>query len=458
MTTALYLCRYLAAALLLGTLAIQPAGAEAVVLESVRIIDGLHSRPIENGVIVIENERILAAGTKKEVIVPPVARTIDLSGKTVLSGLISDHSHLGLVEGARSGGQYVTGANILRQLRQYEAYGVTTVVSLGLNRAPFYELQPALHAGAQPGADMFGADRGFGVEAGAPPVRAGILVDEVYRPASAEQARAEVRESAARHPDLIKLWVDDFHGTVPVKMSPEIYRAIIDEAHRQHLRVAAHIYYLEDARRLVAGGVDILAHGVRDQPVDAAFIEAVKARGVWYIPTLGLDEDFYLFAVHPELIQQPILAQALQPALREELEDPGWRARVLADSQGLDRNRRSLENNLKNVKTMFDAGVRIGFGADSGAVPLRIAGFAEHHELKLLVGAGLTPLQAILTATRNAADLLALPDRGVIAPGKLADLLIVDGNPAEHIEDMDRIEAVWHRGRQVAGPLADFQP
>jgi imidazolonepropionase-like amidohydrolase len=450
--------RRLTIALALSLLAVRFAGAEDVVLTSVRIIDGLHRRPIENGVIVIENDRILAAGPKKSVIVPPVAKTIDLAGRTALPGLISDHSHLGLVQGARSGGEYVTRANILRQLRQYEAYGVTTVVSLGLNRAPFYELEPALHAGTQPGADMFGADRGFGVESGAPPARMGIVPDEIYRPATAEEARAEVRETVARHPDLIKLWVDDFHGTVPVKMAPEIYRAIIDEAHLQHVRVAAHIYYLEDARRLVADGVDILAHGVRDQPVDAAFIDALRSRGVWYIPTLGLDEDFYLFAEHPDLLHQPILAHALQPALAAQLDDAVWRDRVLADQHTLEQNRQSVENNLKNVKTLFGAGVHIGFGTDSGAMPLRIAGFAEHHELALLTRAGLTPLEALGTATRNAAALLELDDRGVIAEGKLADLLIVDGNPAEHIEDLDRIVAVWHRGRPVAGRLADFQP
>jgi imidazolonepropionase-like amidohydrolase len=108
---------------------------------------------------------------------------------------------------------------------------------------------------------------------------------------------------------------------------------------------------------------------------------------------------------------------------------------------------------MRNVKALYDAGVRIGFGADSGATPLRIAGFAEHRELKLLTDAGLTPLQAIQTATKNAAALLHLDDRGVIAPGKLADLLIVDGDPSKNITDIDHIRAVWRRGKQVAGPI-----
>ena len=124
-----------------------------------------------------------------------------------------------------------------------------------------------------------------------------------------------VRETVPRHPDLIKIWVDDMHGTVPNKMNPVIYKAVIDEAHANHLRVAAHIYYLDDAERLVNDGIDILAHGVRDKPVDTNLIQAMKARGVWYIPTLGLDETFFVFAEHPPWMQQPFFRHALQPAL-----------------------------------------------------------------------------------------------------------------------------------------------
>jgi len=161
---------------------------------------------------------------------------------------------------------------------------------IGLNLQPFYDLQPQLHIGALPGADMFGAGRGFGVDAGAPPAAMGILNKQVYWPATPEEAWLQVREAARRHPDLIKIWVDDMRGTVPNKMNPVIYKAVIDEAHADGLRVAAHVYYLDDAERLVNDGIDVLAHGVRDKPVDASLIQAMKARGAWYIPTLGLDE------------------------------------------------------------------------------------------------------------------------------------------------------------------------
>jgi imidazolonepropionase-like amidohydrolase len=378
---------------------------------------------------------------------PPNTTIIKLTGKTVLPGLISNHSHVGLVKGTTASGNNITRANILRQLKQYTAYGVTTVTSLGLNLEPFYGVQPQAHSGATRTADLFGADKGFGAPNGAPPASIDI---QVYRPSTPEEARSQVRETAQRHPDLLKIWVDDMHGRFAAKMNPEVYKAVIDEAHVNGLRVAAHVYYLDDAKQLVGDGIDILAHGVRDKAVDSDFTEAIKRRGAWYVPTLGVDESFYIYAEHPEWLQQPFFRRSLQPSLAAQLNDTAWRAQVLADTKTLAFEKQALATNMKNVKALFDAGVNIGFGSDSGATPLRIAGFAEHRELKLLTDAGLTPLQAIQTATKNAAALLHLDDRGIIAPGKLADLLIVDGDPSKDISALDNIESVWRRGKKVA--------
>src|SRR5262249_38517456 len=151
------------------------------------------------------------------------------------------------------------------------------------------------------------------------------------------------------------------------------------------------------------------------------------------------DESAYIYAEHPEWLQRPFLRHALRPAVVAQLNDSAWRTRVLADTKSVAAAKQALAINMKNVKTLFDAGVNIGFGTDSGANPVRIPGFAEHRELKLLTEAGLTPLQAIQTATRNAAALLRLEDRGVIAPGKLADLLVVDGDPSKDISAVDNI-------------------
>jgi imidazolonepropionase-like amidohydrolase len=436
-----------------------------IMLRDVRVIDGNGGPPLEHADILITGSKITAINAEPDqpasqhdgqpvthtaINPPPNTTVIKLTGKTVLPGLISNHSHLGLVKGTTASGNNISRANILRQLRQYTAYGVTTVTSLGLNLKPFYDVQPQAHSGVTRTADLFGADKGFGAPNGAPPASLGIPETQVYRPSTPEEARSQVRETAQRHPDLLKIWVDDMHGRFAVKMNPEVYKAVIDEAHANGLRVAAHIYSLEDAKQLVGDGIDILAHGVRDKAVDSDFTQAIKRRGAWYVPTLGLDESFYIYAEHPEWLQQPFFRRSLQPSLAAQLNDAGWRAKVLADGRTLAVEKQALATNMKNVKTLFDAGVNIGFGTDSGATPLRIAGFAEHRELKLLTDAGLTPLQAIQTATRNAAALLHLDDRGILAPGKLADLLVVDGDPSKDISALDNIESVWRRGKKVA--------
>lgn len=417
-------------------------------LAHARLIDGSGAAPIEDVYVLLRGATIVSVGTRPPAHRSPQTRVIDYSGKTILPGLISDHSHLGVVSGATVGPDNYTQANLLRALGQYERYGVTTINAMGLNGALFYQLQPQLHAGTRTGADLFGADRGIGYERSAPPeVLAGGRVDRVSTP---EQARAAVDAQAARHPALIKVWVDDMHGSLPTKMPPSISTALIDEAHRKGLRVAAHVYYLDDARRLVAEGVDILAHGVRDLPVDAALIAAMKARGVGYIPTLDLDEASFIYAEHPAWMQEAFFQNALSPELRAQFADPVWQQSVLAKEHDVEVSKAALAMNERNLKTLAAAGIRIGFGTDSGAMPLRIPGFAEHRELALMVASGLSPLEALHDATRNAALLLGLDDRGLIAPGKRADLLVVDGNPATHIEDVDRIVAVWHGGKAVA--------
>ena len=248
-------------------------GREMVVLIGAKLIDGAGHTPVEDAVLMIQADKISAVGPAGSVKYPDGAEVIDCHGQTIIPGLISDHSHIGLVDGISVKPENYNRENILRQLRQYEAYGVTTVMALGLNGGLFYQLREEQHAGKSPGADIFGADRGIGAPMTAPP--AALLPvgkDQLYRAETPEEAKADIQEMASRHPDLIKIWVDDQLGTDP-KMKPEIYQAAIEEAHRLGLRVACHIYYLEDAKAVLRAGADIIAHGVRDQPVDTEFID-----------------------------------------------------------------------------------------------------------------------------------------------------------------------------------------
>ncbi len=174
----------------------------------------------------------------------------------------------------------------------------------------------------------------------------------------------------------------------------------------------------------------------------------MKARGAWYIPTLSLDEATFVYADDPPWTHTAFFKEGLSAPLRAQLESADWRAKTKA-APGSAAARRSLEMNLRNLKTLYDAGVKIGFGTDSGASPLRIPGIEEHRELALLVRAGLTPSQAITVATSNAAELLQLSDRGTLMAGKWADLVVLNGDPTVDIAATDKIFAVWHRGRHI---------
>lgn len=427
-------------------------------LRGAKVLDGTGAPVIEGADVVIEGDRIAYVGVAKSKELPPDAKIIDCSGKTLIPGLISAHSHIGQVDGVESGAANYNRENILRQLRQYEAYGVTTIAALGLNGPLFYQLRDKLHAGELPGSDLFGADRGIGVANGAPPAAAvKVADDQIDRPETPAAARAAVQAAKSRGTDLIKIWVDDFRGSLPVKMSPEIYAAVIDEAHQAGLRVAAHVFYLDDAKSLIKAGVDILAHGVRDQPVDQELIDLLKANDVWYIATIGVDESAYIYADQPVWMRAPFFLHALQPALREQLESPEWRAGILANRK-LGSSRESVAMNQRNLAAIHQGGGKVGFGADSGANPLRIPGFAEHRELQLICEAGISPQDALKIATSNSAALLKLPDRGTLAAGQLADIVVLDADPSEDVTNIQRINAVWRRGKQTSGPVSDFTP
>ena len=438
------------AAFLLTAAASAGAAAAPIALTHVRLIDGTGAAPVEDATLVIDGDRILAAGRDADI--PRGASVRDYSGRTVLPGLISDHSHVGAVQGASTGPQNYTAPIITGQLAQYRRYGVTTVTALGNNRPLFDTLRREAHAGRLP-ADLFGVDQGIGVPNGAPPqATLKSAPDQLFRPATEAEARTAVDRMAAEKTDLVKIWVDDFAGTQPVKMRPEIIRAVVAEAHARGVRVAAHIHDLVDAEMVVAAGVDIIAHGVRDKPVTPDFVAALKARGIWYVATLELDEATIAWAERQPWTQAPFARAALSPELERQIDDPSWAAANRAGKQA-DGARASLAMNLRNLKTLHEAGVRIGFGTDSGASPPRVPGIAEHRELALSVQAGLTPLQAITLATGNAAALLNLTDRGLLTPGMRADLLVVEGDPTRDIAQADRIVETWANGTAVPGPI-----
>lgn len=436
-------------ALLLAATTALPAAAEPILFENARVFDG--TRDLGVTPVLIDGARIVHVGTPLPAAATG-ARRIDYTGKTLLPGLVSDHAHVGNTQGLEHGDRFYTHDNVVRDLRQFQRYGITTVTALGMNGADFFTLRKGINIDPGLGAQLYGAGGGIGAPEGAPPADTmGLRHDPVARPRNAEEARAAVATQHADGVDLIKLWVDDLGGKRPM-MTPEVYRAAIAEAHARGLKVAAHIHDLEQARDLVDAKVDILAHGIRDRAVDPMLARKMRDQGTWYIPTIAIDEANYWYAEHPLALQKPFLRQALHADVLARWSQPDWQRSQLA-SDGIPAARKAVVTNLDNVRRLHAAGVKLGFGTDAGAMPQRVIGVAEHRELQLLVAAGLTPSEALQVATTQAAALLGLTDRGRIAAGKRADLLVLDADPLVDIANTQRIGAVWQASQQVAGPI-----
>jgi len=420
------------------------AGAQAqTVLKGARLIDGTGWPAVENSVIVLDGDRIAAAGKSGSVAIPKGADVRDVSGKTIMPALINLHGHLGLsTNGADSVGGNYTQQNVVNQLNKYLSYGVATVASFGQDEDLIYSIRDAQHAGTVSGARLYTAGHGFLEYTGKATPN-----DHRYRPQTTDEARDDVRELAAHHPDYIKMWVDDGlgHG---VKIKPEIYQAIIDEAHKQHLRVFAHEYYLGDAKALLAAGIDGFAHSIRDQAVDSELMKSMKARGVFLIPTLVRDEVLFAYADNLKWLDDPFFKAGYDPAAMTAVRSPEKAQKDRSDPD-IAKYRAGLEMAKKNLKTLSDNGVKIAFGTDSG-IPTRFPGYFEHRELQLMVEAGLTPMQAIVAATRtNAEILLGAKEFGTLESGKRADFLVLDANPLDDIHNTEKLSAVWQAGKVV---------
>jgi len=425
---------------------------QPTILRNATLIDGTGSAPREHVDITLRAGLIESIAPTSQT-KPPAAPLVDCTGKTVIPGLISAHSHLGvLANNAEPSDTAYNLPNVTAALNQFERFGVTTILSLGLNRDLGYDIRAAQREGKLGGATMLTAGQGIGVPKGAPPLA--VAFDQVDRPDTPEEARHDVDTFAARHADIVKVWVDPLHGKSP-EMQPNIYEAAIDQAHRDRLHIAAHVYALADARQLVNDGIDVLAHSVRDQPVDAAFITAMLQHHTWYIPTLALDEAFTLYATDPAILQSPFFRAAAGAQLLSKLQAPTYASNIATDPT-TPVHQQDEKIARQNLKTLYDAGVQIAFGTDSGAVPGRIPGFSEHRELEDLVAAGLTPLAAIAIATGRTGQLIHALDPtlnvGLIAPGYSADLIVLSADPLTDIRNTRRIAAVYHRGKLIPNP------
>jgi imidazolonepropionase-like amidohydrolase len=439
----------LAALLLSACTAQEPTGK--LLLKDVTLIDGTGSAPQPHMEVLIAGDTIAAIGQGLD---STGATVIALSGKTIMPALISAHVHVGTVQGTTADASHYTRENVLRQLKRYQAYGVLQVLGMGTDRPLLFEngFYDSLRTGSLPGARYHSAGYGFAAPGGTPPPVNGM--DRVNRPANPEQAQRQVDSLAALSVQTIKMWVDN-HGGMP-GMDAAVSRALIQAAHRHGMKAAAHLYYIQDAKQLVADSIDIIAHSIRDREIDDTLLQQIKSQGIMYIPTLALDKFAYSYGEAPPWLNDAFFKQSLEPGTWEMVADTAYQ-RKTRESGGYARSRAAHLTALKNVYKIHKAGIPVVLGTDSGASAVRAQGFSEHLELALLVEAGLTPLEAITAATANAAKALRIDGRyGTLGVGKVADLLILDKDPSADIVNTRGIAAVYKAGKEVSkGPAGE---
>ena len=254
------------------------------------LIDGTGRAAVPNATIVVRDGRIVAAGAA--VSVPPDAERVDLAGKFVIPGLINSHGHV----------------NTPDDLRTYAAYGVTTVVSLGGENEAVFAARAAQNVATLDRARVF-------------------VSGPVLTPGTPDEARRMVEGVANQKVDWVKIRVDDNLGTAS-KMTPDIYKAVIDEAHKRGLRVASHLYYLDDAKGLLSAGTDFIAHSVRDQAVDPAFVSALKSSGRCYTPTLMREVSTFVYESTPDFFADPLFMKHANPEWVANGRDPARHRRL----------------------------------------------------------------------------------------------------------------------------------
>jgi imidazolonepropionase-like amidohydrolase len=418
-----------AAAVLLAVSVSGQAPSSTIALVGARVIDGTGAAPMANATVLVSNGRIERIGPSASLKIPAGATRIDVAGKTIIPGLVNAHGHLG-----HGDNKLPVYDQIIQQLQLYTRFGVTTVYALGDDGVQSVRISEENDKGPLTRARLFASGaRATG--------------------STVEEARKVIADRHALRVNIIKTGIGEGSNAPGQDMRPDAYAALIDEAHKRKLRVAAHLVNLADAKGLVNAGLDIIAHSIRDQDVDAAFIAELKRRNVGYIPTLTRDLSVFQYESTPEYINDPFFLRGMPDYAAQigRVKDPALHAKIKANP-GTQVSKRQLEQGMRNLKLLSDGGVMIAMGTDSGTGTGRWQGYFEQVEMELMVKAGLTPMQALVASTGNAAKVMQIDKEvGTLQPGKRADFVVLTADPLANILNTRTIESVWIDGKAIAG-------
>jgi len=418
----------------------------AALFEGARLITGDGAPPIEDSAFVVQDGKFTSVGRRGEVKAPEGTIRVDLTGETVMPGIIEAHAHLGYWKDLKPSAEHFTRENLLSDLQRLAYHGVTAVLSMGADRREIaWPLRDELRAHPRPDAAMFLSAGGLSMPKGGPFTPLGEAVRVVT---NEEDVRREIQELVAKKADFIKVWQDSRRELMP----RPVMEFLIAEAHRNNLRVVAHTHALSDFKHLLRSGVDAFAHPTWRQtevePVDAEIIALFKAHPQVPVMTSMWMLRHDIYGARPYWIDDPLLAETFTQAEIAALENPKT-PRDAPQTWATGPVPRS-------VKRLKEAGVRFALGTDMGGGLSRehdptppYLGWSSHIEMESMVKAGLTPGEVITAATRNSAQVLGLDELGTVASGKNADFLVLDANPLDDITNTRRISRVYLQGKEV---------
>ena len=435
---------------LIGSLAVYAQTNDAI-YEGARLIIGDTSAPIENGVFVVRNGHITAIGRKGSIKVPSGAARVDLTGKTVMPAMNNVHIHIGYEGYVSWSVENHSPENVLDHLEREAFYGVGATMAMGEQPTDFaIEFQQNQLAGKFPPAARFFFAAGLAPPGGGPDsllIQGTGPLHAVYEVSTADEAIAAVRKIAAKQIKELKFWVDNRDNSrgSRKKMPPEVYSAIIQEAHRHGMLVHAHATNLEDQKGVVQAGVDVLVHTLMAEKVDDEFIAILEAKKPYWTPVMGLGDRSELCDGNNPFIEQALPDSVIADIKAGKTWLPSPPCSAPASPQFVQR-----EENLRyNFPKYLAAGARIVLGTDAGVSAKYSYGFAEHHELGMYVRLGLTPAQALIASTSRPTEVLRIKDTGVLVKGKRADFIVLNANPLDNIRNTREIDSVYLSGVRI---------